>query len=102
MLIRISLAETELNGTLIRTTCKRSSTSPRDLVLIYHSSYRSFRSVRNIIIDLRQTPAGASSTGFHWQAAQATSLINVVVEMSTDPSTAHQGEEDSSAVVQHF
>ncbi|KAH9484138.1 putative glucan endo-1,3-beta-glucosidase [Psilocybe cubensis] len=51
-----------------------------------------FRSVRNFVIDVRQVPATASQgTGLHWQASQSTSLINVVVEMSTAPNTAHQG-----------
>ncbi|KAF5330865.1 hypothetical protein D9619_005867 [Psilocybe cf. subviscida] len=51
-----------------------------------------FRSVRNFVIDLRQVPATVSQgTGFHWQASQSTSLINIVVHMSTDPNTAHQG-----------
>lgn len=51
----------------------------------------SFRSVRNIVIDLREMPGSASATGLHWQVAQATSLVNVVVEMSTDPGNNHQG-----------
>ncbi|KJA18557.1 glycoside hydrolase family 55 protein [Hypholoma sublateritium FD-334 SS-4] len=50
-----------------------------------------FRSVRNFVIDLRQIPATTSGTGFHWQASQSTSLINIVVEMSTATDTAHQG-----------
>ncbi|EJU01871.1 glycoside hydrolase family 55 protein [Dacryopinax primogenitus] len=50
-----------------------------------------YRSVRNIIIDLTQTPPTASSTGIHWQVSQATSLVNVVVNMSTAPDTNHQG-----------
>ena len=50
-----------------------------------------FRSIRNFVIDLTQTPATATSTGIHWQVSQATSIVNVVFEMSTDPNTAHQG-----------
>ncbi|CAA7267897.1 unnamed protein product [Cyclocybe aegerita] len=50
-----------------------------------------FRSVRNFIIDLRQVPSTNSGTGLHWQVSQATSLVNIVVEMSTAPDTAHQG-----------
>lgn len=50
-----------------------------------------FRSVRNFIIDLRQMPASASATGLHWQVSQATSLCNVVVEMSTASGNNHQG-----------
>ncbi|KAF9567581.1 exo-beta-1,3-glucanase [Agrocybe pediades] len=51
-----------------------------------------FRSVRNFVIDLRQVPATKSQgTGLHWQVSQSTSLMNIVVHMSTDPNTAHQG-----------
>lgn len=49
------------------------------------------RSVRNLIIDLRQIPASSSAIGLHWQVAQATSLINVFVEMSTAAGNSHQG-----------
>lgn len=50
-----------------------------------------FRSARNLIIDLRQIPSKNSAIALHWQVSQATSLINVVVEMSTDSGTQHQG-----------
>ncbi|KAG8220683.1 glycoside hydrolase family 55 protein [Butyriboletus roseoflavus] len=50
-----------------------------------------FRSVRNLIIDLRQIPSGNQAFGLHWQVAQGTSLFNIVVEMSTASGTQHQG-----------
>lgn len=50
-----------------------------------------FRSVRNIHIDLRSVPAKVEATGLHWQVSQATSLQNVVVDMSTEPGTQHRG-----------
>ncbi|KAF8582440.1 glycoside hydrolase family 55 protein [Ramaria rubella] len=50
-----------------------------------------FREVRNFVIDLTRMPATTSATGLHWQVSQATSLYNVVVEMSTASNTAHQG-----------
>ncbi|KAK7693686.1 hypothetical protein QCA50_003257 [Cerrena zonata] len=50
-----------------------------------------FRSVRNFVIDLRQMPAAASATGLHWQVSQATSLMNIRVEMSTEAGNNHQG-----------
>ncbi|KAH8117300.1 exo-beta-1,3-glucanase [Phellopilus nigrolimitatus] len=50
-----------------------------------------YRSVRNFVIDLTRMPATTSATGLHWQVSQATSLMNIVVEMSTDAATAHQG-----------
>ncbi|TDL27296.1 exo-beta-1,3-glucanase [Rickenella mellea] len=50
-----------------------------------------FRSVRNFRIDLTRMPAPATATGFHWQVSQATSLMNIVVDMSTAPGTNHQG-----------
>ncbi|KAG6373189.1 glycoside hydrolase family 55 protein [Boletus reticuloceps] len=52
-----------------------------------------FRSVRNLIIDMRQIPSRNSAIGLHWQVAQATSLVNVVVEMSTASGTNHQGKQ---------
>ena len=36
-------------------------------------------------------PASATATGLHWQVSQATSLINVVVNMSTASGNNHQG-----------
>ncbi|KZP07111.1 glycoside hydrolase family 55 protein [Athelia psychrophila] len=50
-----------------------------------------FRSVRNFVIDLTQIPASTSATGLHWQVSQATSLINIVVNMSTASGNNHQG-----------
>ncbi|EIW85435.1 glycoside hydrolase family 55 protein [Coniophora puteana RWD-64-598 SS2] len=50
-----------------------------------------YRSVRNVVIDLTQTPYNATSTGIHWQVSQSTSLVNVVVNMSTENGTAHRG-----------
>ena len=47
------------------------------VVLMAH--VRSFRSVRNFVIDLR---ASGSATGIHWQVSQATSLMNIVFEMN--------------------
>ncbi|KAJ7724091.1 exo-beta-1,3-glucanase [Mycena maculata] len=51
-----------------------------------------YRSVRNFVIDVTRVPATLSQgTGIHWQVAQATSLMNIVFEMSTAADTAHQG-----------
>ena len=41
------------------------------------------------MIDLRQVNGGA--TGIHWQVSQATSLINIVFQMSTAAGNQHQG-----------
>ncbi|KAJ7760810.1 exo-beta-1,3-glucanase [Mycena olivaceomarginata] len=49
------------------------------------------RSVRNLIIDTTLMPPDAFGTGLHWQVGQATSLINVHVEMSTASGNKHQG-----------
>jgi glucan 1,3-beta-glucosidase len=49
---------------------------------------RSYRSVRNFIIDLTGAPA-AGATALHWQVSQSTSLINIVVEMGAG--SQHQG-----------
>jgi len=50
-----------------------------------------FRSVRNFILDTCQVPPDVKVTGLHWQVSQATSLINVKVEMSREPGNVHQG-----------
>lgn len=82
-----------LSGLLIKTTCT-------DFRLLWVASIClvrfgcSFRSVRNLIIDLRHVPSEKEATGLHWQVAQATSLVNVVVEMSTASGTNHRGEEN--------
>ncbi|KAI0341762.1 exo-beta-1,3-glucanase [Trametopsis cervina] len=50
-----------------------------------------FRSVRNLRIDLTKMPAAAEATGLHWQVSQATSLMNIVVDMSTAKGNKHRG-----------
>ncbi|CAI7633588.1 unnamed protein product [Penicillium manginii] len=50
-----------------------------------------FRSIRNIVLDLRDIPAGDTVSGIHWPTAQATSLENMVFEMSSASGTKHQG-----------
>ncbi|PCH38148.1 glycoside hydrolase family 55 protein [Wolfiporia cocos MD-104 SS10] len=57
----------------------------------YNDTNNFFRSVRNFVIDLTNMPATSTATGIHWQVAQATTLYNIVVEMSTASDTAHQG-----------
>ncbi|RSL41294.1 hypothetical protein CEP53_012846 [Fusarium sp. AF-6] len=52
------------------------------------------RSVRNLIIDVRPTPAKAQVCGIHWQVAQGTSLENIHFYMTKpkdDPETTQQG-----------
>ncbi|KAF5391727.1 hypothetical protein D9757_001809 [Collybiopsis confluens] len=58
----------------------------------YTNQNNFFRSIRNFVIDVRQVPAtNDQGTGIHWQVAQATSLVNIVFQMSTAANTAHQG-----------
>lgn len=57
----------------------------------YTNQNNFFRSVRNFVIDLRQMPAASTATGLHWQGSQATSLINIVVQMSTASGNTHRG-----------
>ncbi|GBE82055.1 Glucan 1,3-beta-glucosidase [Sparassis crispa] len=57
----------------------------------YTNQNNFFRSVRNFVINLTQMPASTSATGIHWQVAQATSLMNIVFEMSTASGNSHQG-----------
>lgn len=46
-----------------------------------------FRQVRNFIIDTTRTPVASTTTGIHWQVAQATSLVNIQFVMSTQAGT---------------
>ncbi|KAI1335701.1 glucan 1,3-beta-glucosidase GLUC78 precursor [Xylariaceae sp. FL0016] len=48
-----------------------------------------FRQVRNFKIDITAMPSNKGAC-IHWQVAQATSLQNIVFEMSTDTSSANQ------------
>ncbi|KAG6891330.1 hypothetical protein C0992_008784 [Termitomyces sp. T32_za158] len=58
----------------------------------YTNQNNFFRSVRNFVIDVRNVPAtNSQGTGIHWQVSQATSLMNIVFQMSTAAGTAHQG-----------
>lgn len=74
------------------------------LTLYTHHSecLNSFRSVRNFVIDVRQMPSSTSATGLHWQVAQATSLINIFVEMSTAKGNNHQGIVPNNGVPAHL
>lgn len=49
------------------------------------------RQVRNFIFDMTNIPATSSATGIHWPTAQATSLQNIVFEMSAASGTQHVG-----------
>ncbi|KAJ6608597.1 pectate lyase superfamily protein-domain-containing protein [Mycena sp. CBHHK59/15] len=58
----------------------------------YTNQNNFFRSVRNFVIDVTRVPPQLSQgTGIHWQVAQATSLMNIVINMSNAANTAHQG-----------
>lgn len=60
-------------------------------VLGYGSTNTFYRQVRNLIIDLTGVPSTRSATGIHWPTAQATSLQNIIFNMSDAPGTQHQG-----------
>ena len=49
------------------------------------------RQVRNFVFDLRSIPASSQATGIHWPTSQATSLQNIVFEMSREPGNRHTG-----------
>ncbi|KAI1742280.1 glycoside hydrolase family 55 protein [Xylaria scruposa] len=51
-----------------------------------------FRQVRNFIIDMTEMPTaiGKASAGIHWQVAQATSLQNIIINMSPASSDNYQ------------
>ena len=60
-------------------------------VLPYGATNIFWRQVRNFIIDLTAIPASSEATAIHWPTAQATSLQNIVIKMSSDAGTKHQG-----------
>ncbi|KAE9367654.1 glycoside hydrolase family 55 protein [Stipitochalara longipes BDJ] len=49
------------------------------------------RQIRNFVFDLTDIPGTSSATGIHWPTAQATSLQNVVFQMSAEVGTKHVG-----------
>ena len=50
-----------------------------------------YRQIRNLVIDMTHVPANQVIRGIHWPTAQATSLQNIVFEMSDAAGTQHQG-----------
>ena len=50
-----------------------------------------WRQIRNFRIDMTRIPASSESTGIHWPTAQATSLQNIVFQMSMATGNKHQG-----------
>ncbi|KAF8310395.1 exo-beta-1,3-glucanase [Clavulina sp. PMI_390] len=57
----------------------------------YTNQNNFFRAVRNMRIDLTAMADTAAAVGIHWQVAQATSLVNVIVDMSTAANNTHIG-----------
>ncbi|KAI1864522.1 uncharacterized protein JN550_008809 [Neoarthrinium moseri] len=61
-----------------------------------------WRQIRNFVIDMTAIPASRSVRGIHWAVSQATSLQNIVFEMSTAADNQHEGlfiEEGSGGFV---
>jgi glucan 1,3-beta-glucosidase len=50
-----------------------------------------YRQVRNFILDMTAIPPGSPATGIHWPTAQATSLQNIVFQMSAAAGIKHVG-----------
>ena len=50
-----------------------------------------YRQVRNFVLDTTSIPATSAATGIHWPTAQATSLQNVVFQLSAGAGTKHVG-----------
>ena len=50
-----------------------------------------WRQIRNLVLDTTDIAADKEVSGIHWPTAQATSLQNMVFEMSADEGTMHQG-----------
>lgn len=49
------------------------------------------RQIRNLVIDMTNIPGTTAATGIHWPTAQATSIQNVVINLSAETGTQHQG-----------
>ncbi|RAL65105.1 hypothetical protein DID88_001211 [Monilinia fructigena] len=60
-------------------------------VLNWGSTNVFLRQIRNLIFDMTSIPAGTTATGLHWPTSQATSLQNVVFQMSSAAGTQHTG-----------
>jgi glucan 1,3-beta-glucosidase len=50
-----------------------------------------YRQIRNLVIDMTNIPGTTASTGIHWPTAQSTSIQNVVINLSSESGTQHQG-----------
>jgi glucan 1,3-beta-glucosidase len=50
-----------------------------------------WRQIRNFVLDMTAIPPSTAATGLHWPTAQATSLQNIVFNMSDAPGTQHVG-----------
>lgn len=50
-----------------------------------------FRQIRNLVFDTTAVPPEVSITAIHWPTAQATSMQNVVFQLSEAPGTQHVG-----------
>ncbi|KAK9600183.1 hypothetical protein V6Z92_000273 [Aspergillus fumigatus] len=50
-----------------------------------------WRQVRNLVLDTTDVAARKQISGIHWPTAQATSLQNVIFQLSADEGTEHQG-----------
>lgn len=48
----------------------------------YTNQNNFFRQIRNFIVDTTATPSSATTTGVHWQVAQATSLVKLHFKMT--------------------
>ncbi|KAH8703204.1 putative exo-beta-1,3-glucanase [Talaromyces proteolyticus] len=49
------------------------------------------RQIRNLVLDLTAIPASSAATGIHWPTAQATSIQNVAIHMSSGSNAQGQG-----------
>ena len=47
--------------------------------------------MRNFVLDTTNIPATGAATGIHWPTAQATSLQNIVFQLSAASGTQHVG-----------
>jgi len=67
--------------------------------LAYGSTNVFWRQIQNFIIDTTAVAPSSSITGIHWPTGQATSIENVVFQMSSASGTQHVGIFIESAVL---
>ena len=57
----------------------------------YNATNVFYRQIRNLILDTTDIAPNSSIKAIHWPTAQATSLEKLIIKLSDQPGTQHQG-----------